>query len=300
MNIRKPLIRRALLALIAGSITSIAPIHAQQQTDVPPPQLEQGDPTTDRVHDLDLNAPTNNTTQTGDQSRAPQPDQVGEDQAVSEAAVDLNVDPMMGNRPEERPGGPNTLRFGGDNTERSVGAVVTESDVDTDSSGTADTGTPAPANPAAAAQDGRTTDAAVDDTIAETSDDPTSDEPATAAIPRRIEGVYPLPIADLTDRHVVNAAGQMLGEVEVAVVNEASGEAGLVVSVGNLTGIAAAQVLAPADQLHLSGDILIWNTPHDADQIAEIQAYEAVDHREIVGSYDSLDDASRALSEPTR
>lgn len=306
MNTRELLIRKSLLALIVGSISSTAPVYAQQQTDVPPPQLQQGDPATERVNDLDLNAPTGDTAQTGAQSQAPQPDEVGEDQAVSEAAVDLNADPMMGNRPEERPAGPNTLRFGGDNTERPAGAIVTETEADTEGAGTADADAPAPATDATvAAENEPATDAEVttDEAPAEATgvaSDVAPEEPVTAEIPRRVEGVYPLPIEDLTDRHVVNAAGQMLGEVEVAVVNEASGEAGLVVSVGNLTGVATAQALAPADQLNLSGDLLIWNTPHDPNQIAEVQAYEPADYREIVGSYNSLDDASRALSEPTR
>lgn len=327
MSKQNPLLRQSLLALVIGSLTAAVPAYAQQQTQVPPPQLEQGDPATERVNDIDLNDPASAATvdvESGDSSQAPQPDEVGEDQAVSEAAVDLNVDPMVGNRSDDRSSGPNTLRFGADNAERPVGAIITEPDTDAiDNAGEIEPvsppatidGTvatePAPTQrmpeqaengePAVTQSDsGAAEDAEMESDAGDPSEfnEASPTQPATVA-PRRMEGVYPMPIEDLTNRHVVNAAGQMLGLVEVAVVNESSGEAGLVVSVGNLTGTGGNQVLAPANQLHLSGDVLIWQTPHTADQLDKVQTYESAEYREIVGSYDSLDEASRQLSEPT-
>lgn len=305
MKTQNLVLRKSLLALVIGSLTVSLPVYAQQQTEIESPQLEEGNPAPEQADNaelVDLSAP--DTEGADEQTEAPQAGEVGEDTAVSEAAVDLNVDPMVGNRPDERTGERNTLRFGGESAERPAGAIVTEPTSDAVNEETANTPNAVPpadgstvTQPGAPNQTQNPTDEAESEAPA-VADEASPDEPAATATARRMEGVYPLAIEELTDRHVVNSAGQMLGEVEVAVVNEASGEAGLVVSVGNLTGISSAQALAPADQLHLSGDVLIWQTPHSADQITEVRAYNAVDYREIVGSYDSLDEASRELSEP--
>ncbi|WP_052480948.1 PRC-barrel domain-containing protein [Gilvimarinus agarilyticus] len=75
---------------------------------------------------------------------------------------------------------------------------------------------------------------------------------------------------------VVNRNGDDIGEVE-KVITENGRVTEVVVSVGGLLGIGDKEVLVDADNLQVTGNKVVWNTPMDKDAIDNLPEYKEGD-----------------------
>lgn len=88
-------------------------------------------------------------------------------------------------------------------------------------------------------------------------------------------------VDSIRDRNVVNSAGEKIGEVNEVVINNQTGEVGLVVSGGGMLGIGATQILAPVNALSVSGDDLVWDTQQNRKQLRDAHEYNSDNFEEV-------------------
>lgn len=98
------------------------------------------------------------------------------------------------------------------------------------------------------------------------------------------------PLSSLQKKTVTNSAGEELGEVRDVVVNRERGEVGLVVSSGGVLGIGSKKILAPADELSLEEDNLVWQTEQSSDELKESAKYRSEGYEEVSNQYGNIDE----------
>lgn len=102
------------------------------------------------------------------------------------------------------------------------------------------------------------------------------------------------PLSSLQKKTVTNSAGEELGEVRDVVVNRERGEVGLVVSSGGVMGIGSKKILAPADELSLEEDNLVWQTEQSSEQLKESAKYRSEGYEEVSKQYGNIDEIRQA------
>lgn len=112
--------------------------------------------------------------------------------------------------------------------------------------------------------------------------------------PAPLGGVYHVPVDFLIDKPVVNQAGLPIGEVEEVVVNTAGTQGGLVVSTGDRVGIGGSWVLAPAEEIELVGESLVWNTSSSLEELRYSQQFVPEDFETVEDNYETLGEAVNA------
>lgn len=101
-------------------------------------------------------------------------------------------------------------------------------------------------------------------------------------------------IETLQKKTVKNSAGEELGEVKNVVVNREKGEVGLVVTSGGVMGIGSKKLLAPAEELSLSEDELVWDTSKSSKELKESAKYQPEGYTEVSDQYETIEEVRQA------
>lgn len=102
------------------------------------------------------------------------------------------------------------------------------------------------------------------------------------------------PLSSLQKKTVTNSAGEELGEVRDVVINRERGEVGLVVSSGGVLGIGSKKILAPADELSLEEDSLVWQTEQSSEELKESAKYRSEGYEEVSKQYGNINEIRQA------
>lgn len=101
-------------------------------------------------------------------------------------------------------------------------------------------------------------------------------------------------IASLQKKTVKNSAGEDLGEVKEVVINRDRGEVGVVLTSGGVMGIGSKKLLAPADELSLSENELVWDTAKSSKELKESAKYQPDGYTEVSDEYDTIEEIRQA------
>lgn len=102
------------------------------------------------------------------------------------------------------------------------------------------------------------------------------------------------PIESLQNKTVKNSAGEEIGEVKKVVANPERGEIGFIVTTGGVMGIGKKEMFAPADELSLSEDDIVWETNKDRSELKESAKYRSEGYVEVSDQFETLDQIRRA------
>lgn len=105
-------------------------------------------------------------------------------------------------------------------------------------------------------------------------------EEAPAAIVS-VVAITEVPVVDveqLIDTDVINQEGETIGDVEQVVTNPDGTIAGLIVGAGGVLGIGETDLFAPATELQVTPDGVLWQTRLDEDTLAEMPQYQAEEY----------------------
>lgn len=95
----------------------------------------------------------------------------------------------------------------------------------------------------------------------------------------------------LEDSPVVNEEGNKIGSISDVVVNNESGDLGLVVTTGGIMGIGATKIVAPVEEVTVTDDNVVWSTPKSKKELKQSQRYNPEDYNQITGRSQAADEA---------
>lgn len=95
----------------------------------------------------------------------------------------------------------------------------------------------------------------------------------------------------LEDSPVVNADGQNIGTIADVVVNNESGDVGLVVTTGGIMGIGATKLVAPVQDITVTDDNVVWSTSKTKKELKQSERYNSDNYDRITGSSQAAEDA---------
>lgn len=102
------------------------------------------------------------------------------------------------------------------------------------------------------------------------------------------------PISSLEEKTVTNAMGEEIGQVKNVVANPDKGEVGFVVSSGGIMGIGSKKILAPADELSLSENNIVWDTNKGKKELKQDAKYRSDEYVEISDQFGSINEFHQA------
>lgn len=182
----------------------------------------------------------------------------------------------------------------GDNTQPSVSDdAAADTDITTGTAGSAAAAGAAGATAGASGNAANSPAATGMDTSSQANvnaaSEPTGQPQPTASVETsEPQSIYQMPIDELKDKSVVNSAGEKIGSVEQVVVNNQSGEAGLVVSSGGMMGIGSSKLLAPVSEVTISGDNITWQTSKDKKALKDSEKFDSQNYQEVSENYETL------------
>ncbi len=150
-------------------------------------------------------------------------------------------------------------------------AAGTDIDTDMNADVTADSNAVAPADTAA-----------VDETMDETAPATNGKQSAMASKPLDDNPIYGLRADELTDRDVVDANGEDIGDVEDVVIGRGDNTAYAIIEFGGILGIGDKEVAIPLDQLTLiSEDQVLLKGGITEEQLEQFPDYNEDDYLEV-------------------
>lgn len=93
-----------------------------------------------------------------------------------------------------------------------------------------------------------------------------------------LKDVTELSDKELEEREVINSTGDDLGTVERVVSAPDGSITGLVVGVGGFWDIGNKNIFVPADEVHVAGDYIVWQTDLDEQALEAIPHYQLEEH----------------------
>lgn len=100
---------------------------------------------------------------------------------------------------------------------------------------------------------------------------------------------------NLKDTVIINTAGQEIGYIEALALNPDSGAVGLIIATRGLLGIRAQEVLAPVEEITISGDTVVWNTTKNKKELRQSERFNEDDYDRLTANTE--DDARVGISQ---
>lgn len=99
-----------------------------------------------------------------------------------------------------------------------------------------------------------------------------------------IVAITEVPVVDLEqliDQEVINYEGENIGDVEKIVTNPDGTINGLIIGSGGFLGMAETELFVPADELQVTTDHVVWQTPLDQDALEKASQYQVEQYTAI-------------------
>lgn len=85
----------------------------------------------------------------------------------------------------------------------------------------------------------------------------------------------------LVDAAVINAEGEEIGSIADVVVDNESGDVGLVITTDSVTGVDAGKVVAPVEEVTLTDKEIIWRTTKSKNELRQSDEYDPENYNKV-------------------